>query len=114
MSMEQGNRERMYPIRLTDREREMIERRMKQAGFTTMSTYIRKIAIDGYILKLNLPEIKEMITLLRSSSNNLNQIAKKTNAMGTVFEDDLNEIKAMQSDIWKGMNKILKQLGQVQ
>ena len=112
--MEQGNRERMYPIRLTDREREMIEQRMKQAGFTTMSTYIRKIAIDGYILKLNLPEIKEMIALLRSSSNNLNQIAKKANAMGTVFEDDLKEIKAMQSDIWKGMNKILKQLGQVQ
>ena len=82
--------------------------------FPTMSTYLRKMAIDGYIMTLNLPEIKEMITLLRCSSNNLNQIAKKVNAMGMVFEDDLKEIKSMQSEIWKGMNQILKRLGQVQ
>ena len=79
-----------------------------------MSAYMRKMAIDGYILKLELPEIKEMITLLRHSSNNLNQIAKKANAIGTVFEEDLKEIKSMQDDLWKGMNKILKRLGQLQ
>ena len=112
--MEQGNRERMYPLRLTDQEREMIEQKMKRAGFPTMSTYLRKMAIDGYIMTLNLPEIKEMITLLRCSSNNLNQIAKKANATGMVFEDDLKEIKSMQCEIWKGMNQILKRLGQVQ
>ena len=49
--MEQGNRERMYPLRLTDQEREMIEQKMKQAGFPTMSTYLRKMAIDGYIIR---------------------------------------------------------------
>ena len=112
--MERGNRERMYPLRLTDREREMIEQKMTQAGFPTMSTYLRKMAIDGYILKMDLPEIKEMIKLLRSSSNNMNQIAKKANAMGTVFDEDLKEIKSMQDDIWKAMNKILKRLGQLQ
>jgi len=79
-----------------------------------MSTYMRKMAIDGYILKLELPEIKEMISLLRHSSNNLNQIAKKANAMGTVFEEDLKEIKSMQDEIWDGMNQILKRLGQMQ
>jgi len=104
----------MYPLRLTDQEREMITQRMEQAGIPTMSAYMRKMAIDGYILKLELPEIKEMITLLRHSSNNLNQIAKKANAIGTVFEEDLKEIKSMQDDLWKGMNKILKRLGQLQ
>jgi len=104
----------MYPLRLTDQEREMIARRMEQAGIPTMSTYMRKMAIDGYILKLELPEIKEMISLLRHSSNNLNQIAKKANAMGTVFEEDLKEIKSMQDEIWDGMNQILKRLGQMQ
>ncbi len=92
----------------------MIARRMEQAGIPTMSTYMRKMAIDGYILKLELPEIKEMISLLRHSSNNLNQIAKKANAMGTVFEEDLKEIKSMQDEIWDGMNQILKRLGQMQ
>ena len=104
----------MYPLRLTDQEREMIARRMEQAGIPTMSTYMRKMAIDGYILKLELPEIKEMISLLRHSSNNLNQIAKKANAMGTVFEEDLKEIKSMRDEIWDGMNQILKRLGQMQ
>lgn len=104
----------MYPLRLTDQEREMIARRMEQAGIPTMSTYMRKMAIDGYILKLELPEIKEMISLLRHCSNNLNQIAKKANAMGTVFEEDLKEIKSMQDEIWDGMNQILKRLGQMQ
>ena len=104
----------MYPLRLTDQEREMIARRMEQAGIPTMSTYMRKMAIDGYILKLELPEIKEMISLLRHSSNNLNQIAKKANAMGTVFEEDLKEIKSMQDEIWDGMNQIQKRLGQMQ
>ena len=112
--MEQGTREKMYPLRLTDQEREMIARRMEQAGIPTMSAYMRKMAIDGYILKLELPEIKEMISLLRHSSNNLNQIAKKANAMGTVFEKDLKEIKSMQDEIWDGMNQILKRLGQMQ
>ena len=104
----------MYPLRLTDQEREMITQRMEQAGIPTMSAYMRKMAIDGYILKLELPEIKEMISLLRHSSNNLNQIAKKANAMGTVFEEDLKEIKSMQDEIWDGMNQILKRLGQMQ
>ena len=112
--MEQGTREKMYPLRLTDQEREMIARRMEQAGIPTMSTYMRKMAIDGYILKLELPEIKELISLLRHSSNNLTQIAKKANAMGTVFEEDLKEIKSMQDEIWDGMNQILKRLGQMQ
>lgn len=112
--MEQGTREKMYPLRLTDHEREMIAQNMEQAGITTMSAYMRKMAIDGYVLKLELPEIKEMITLLRYSSNNLNQIAKKANAMGTVFEEDLKEIKSMQDQLWKGMNQILKRLGQIQ
>ena len=67
---------------------------MNSIGIDSLSAYLRKMAIDGYILKLDMPEIKEMISLLRYSSNNLNQIAKKANAMGTVFEDDLKEIKS--------------------
>ena len=112
--MKQGTRSKMLTLRLTDQEKKLIAEKMKIAGIPKMSTYLRKMAIDGYILKLDMPEIKEMISLLRYSSNNLNQIAKKTNAKGTVFEDDLKEIKSVQDDLWKGMNKILKRLGQLQ
>lgn len=92
----------------------MIEERMKQAGINQMSTYIRKMAIDGYILKLDLPEIKEMISLLRYSSNNLNQIARRANETGRVYEDDLRSISGMQEKIWDGINQILVRLGQVE
>jgi len=112
--MEQGERIHKLSVRMSDEELEGLQKRMESAGFDKLSAYLRKMAIDGYILKLDLPEIKEMISLLRYSSNNLNQIAKKANAVGTVFEEDLKEIKAMQDNIWKGMNRILKRLGQIQ
>ena len=99
---------------MSDAELDSVRERMKNVGIASLSIYLRKMAMDGYILKMDLPEIKEMIKLLRSSSNNMNQIAKKANAMGTVFEEDLKEIKSMQDDIWKAMNKILKRLGQLQ
>ena len=112
--MEQGERIHKLSVRMSDAELDSVRERMKNVGIASLSVYLRKMAMDGYILKMDLPEIKEMIKLLRSSSNNMNQIAKKANAMGTVFEEDLKEIKSMQDDIWKVMNKILKRLGQLQ
>ena len=112
--MEQGERIHKLSVRMSDAELDSVRERMKNVGIASLSIYLRKMAMDGYILKMDLPEIKEMIKLLRSSSNNMNQIAKKANAMGTVFEEDLKEIKSMQDDIWKAMNKILKRLGQLQ
>ena len=98
---------------LTDQERAAITEKMKQAGITNLSAYIRKMAIDGYVLKLDLPEMKEMISLMRYSSNNLNQIAKKANEGGEVTRDDLKDIEATQDRIWKGINRILKRLGEI-
>ncbi len=112
--MEQGDRLHKLSVRMSDQELEKVQERMNSVGIDKLSAFLRKMAIDGYILKLDMPEIKEMISLLRYSSNNLNQIAKKANAMGIVFEEDLKEIKSVQADIWKGMNKILKRLGQLQ
>lgn len=112
--MEQGERIHKLSVRMSDAELDSVRERMKNVGIASQSVYLRKMAMDGYILKMDLPEIKEMIKLLRSSSNNMNQIAKKANAMGAVFEEDLKEIKSMQDDIWKAMNKILKRLGQLQ
>ena len=112
--MERETRNQRYHLLLNNQERVAIEERMKQAGINQMSTYIRKMAIDGYILKLDLPEIKELISLLRYSSNNLNQIARRANETGRVYEDDLRSISGMQEKIWDGINQILVRLGQVE
>lgn len=66
-------------FRVTPEEREMIESKMAQFGTSNMAAYLRKISIDGYVVRLDLPELREMVSLLRRSSNNLNQIAKRVN-----------------------------------
>lgn len=111
--MERGNRLNMCTVRLTDQEMAKVQERMKSVGIISRSAFLRKMAIDGYVAVLNIPELKEMISLLRYSSNNINQIAKKANTIGTVYEEDLKEIKSMQEDIWNAANKILRRLGKI-
>ena len=70
---------------VTPEERELIEQKMAQLGTENMSAYLRKIAIDGYVVKLDLPELREMISLLRRTSNNTNQLAKRMNETGRIY-----------------------------
>lgn len=95
---------------VTEQERDLIEQRMAQIGTTNMSAYLRKIAIDGYVLKLDLPELKEMISLLRRSSNNLNQIAKRVNETGRIYDTDIEYLRGNQEQLWLAANEILARL----
>ena len=88
----------------------MIEEKMSQVGTSNMEAYLRKMSIDGYILKLDLPELKEMISLLRRSSNNLNQIAKRTNQTGRLYGEDMEDILQSQERLWQAANTILARL----
>ena len=69
--MAKRKRDIQLKFRVTPQEREMIETKMAQFGTTNMAAYLRKMAIDGYVVKLDLPELRELVTLLRYSSNNL-------------------------------------------
>ena len=86
-------------FRVTPEEREMIESKMAQFGTTNMAAYLRKISIDGYVVRLDLPELHEMVSLLRRSGNNLNQIAKSLNTYEQVdihfIEITVNELRNM-------------------
>ena len=72
--MAKRKRDIQLKFRVTPQEREMIETKMAQFGTTNMAAYLRKMAIDGYVVKLDLPELRELVSLLRYSSNNLNQL----------------------------------------
>ncbi len=95
---------------VTEQERDLIEQRMAQIGTVNMSAYLRKIAIDGYVLKLDLPELKEMISLLRRSSNNLNQIAKRVNETGRIYDADMECLRENQERLWDAASEILTKL----
>ena len=98
---------------VTEAERDMIEQKMAHVGTDNLSAYLRKIAIDGYIIKLDLPELREMISLLRRSSNNLNQIAKRLNETGRFYAADLEDMLRRQEQLWQTANRILSRLAMV-
>ena len=78
-NMAKRKREIVLRFRVTPEERGMIEEKMAQLGTENMAAYLRKMAIDGYVVKLDLPELRDMVSLLKRSSSNLNQIAKRVN-----------------------------------
>lgn len=98
---------------LTDEEMEIVSKRMEMLGITSMSAYIRKMILNGFILTLNMPELKEMISLQRYTSNNINQIAKRLNETDRIYTDDMEEIKSNQKKLWNGINRILSKLTKV-
>ena len=100
-------------FRVTPEEREMIESKMAQFGTTNMAAYLRKISIDGYVVRLDLPELREMASLLRRSSNNLNQIAKRVNETSRIYDADIDCLKANQEKIWSVANGILTRLASI-
>ena len=91
-------------------ERKLIEEKMKLAGVKNMSAYIRKMAIDGYIIRLDLSELKEVTILMRINANNLNQYAKKANETGSIYIDDINELKTQHEKIWQAIKKVYQGL----
>ena len=100
-------------FRVTPEEREMIESKMEQYGTSNMAAYLRKISIDGYVVRLDLPELREMVSLLRRSGNNINQIAKRVNETSRIYDADIDCLKENQEKIWSAANGILMRLASI-
>ena len=75
MSAPKRKREVQLNFRVSPEELALIEQKMAQLGTTNREAYLRKMALDGYVVRLELPELKELVSLMRYSSNNLNQLA---------------------------------------
>ena len=111
--MVKREREIQLKFRVTPQEREMIEQKMAQLGTKNMAAYLRKISIDGYVIRLELPELKEMVSLLRRSSNNLNQLTKRVHETGRVYDADLEDIVQNQERLWRSATDILAALAKL-
>lgn len=83
---------------------------MREAGTTNMGAYLRKMALDGYILRLDLPELKEILSQLRYMGNNVNQIAKRANEVGVIDEMDIRGVSKRQERMLEQMARFLKKL----
>lgn len=100
-------------IRMTPEELQAIQKKMEQFGTTNFSAFVRKMAIDGYVVKLELPELKELVSLLRYSSNNLNQLTKRVHESGRIYDADLEDIQLNQERLWSATQEILDKLSKL-
>ena len=91
------NRNRLRPKQIkffvNDKEYDLIRKKMAQMGTDNMSAYIRKMVIDGYVVNLELPELRELTSRMKRISNSENQIAKRLNETGNIYEANFEKIK---------------------
>ena len=100
-------------IRMTPDELQAIQQKMQQFGTNNFSAFVRKMAIDGYVIKLELPELKELVSLLRYSGNNLNQLTKRVHESGRFYDADLEELQQSQERLWAAAQAVLDKLAKL-
>ena len=104
-----ANRKRNIQMKfwVTEEEKRLIDEKMKQLPTQRYGAYLRKMAIDGYIIHTDMSSLKEMNKALFSISRNINQIAKRLNAGGTAYKADMDEIRERMEQIWQLQRRIL-------
>lgn len=99
-------RNKQIIVRVTEEERELIELKMAQLPTAQLGAYMRKMAIDGYIILLDVPEIKKHTAELSAIGRNINIIAKRI-CQNTVYEQDIKDLKTLMDEVWKSERKLL-------
>lgn len=112
--MANRQREIQLKFRVTPEERALIEAKMDLLGTVNMAAYLRKMAIDGYAVNLDLPELRELVSLLRRSSNNLNQLTKRVHETGRFYDADMEDLRQSYDRLWEAAQKILASLAKLQ
>ena len=114
MSAPNRKRDVQVNFRVSQEELALIEQKMAQLGTTNMAAYLRKMAIDGFVVNLELPELGELVSLLRRSSNNLNQLTRRVHETGRIYDADMEDLRQGQERLWDAAQKILTSLAKIQ
>ncbi len=100
-------------VKINQEEEQLIEQKMALAHITNKSAYMRKMAIDGFIINVDISDLTEAVRLLRTVSNNVNQIAKHTNETGAIYKSDIEEIKANYESIIESIRESLENINKM-
>ncbi|CAK7031864.1 MAG: hypothetical protein MEBIL_04012 [Bilophila sp.] len=106
-------REKQLLVRISDEDKARIQAKMEEAGILNMSAYVRKMALDGICVKLDLQEVRQLIVLLQRCSNNLNQYAKRANETGSVYTADIEDLRTRLEEIWELSRQSLAHLANI-
>ena len=113
MTTPKRKRDVQLNFRVSPEELALIEQKMAQLGTKNREAYLRKMALDGYVVRLELPELKELVSLMRRSSNNLNQLTRRVHETGRIYDADLEDISQRQEALWDGVHQVLTQLAKL-
>lgn len=105
-----ANRKRNIPMLfwVTEEEKELIQQKMENAGIHNMSAYLRKMAIDGYTVRLDIPELKSALSILRHNGNNLNQLTKRVHEIGRIYDADILDLKQRQEKELDAIEEVVR------
>lgn len=108
------DKDKMLSFRVNHQELDRINAKREEIGVRNMGAYLRKMAMDGYCVNLEMSDVKELVRLLRICSNNLNQYAKKANETGSIYIEDIRELQVRLDEIWESTKEILSKLAMIQ
>jgi len=97
----------------TEEEAALIRSQFAKSGMTSLSAYFRKMAINGYHINIDLSDVRELVSLLRRSSNNINQMAKVANTTRSIFEADIKNLQRQYDKLWEAASEILRGLAKI-
>ena len=86
---------------------------MELIGVKNRNAYLRKMALNGYCINLDLRDVKELVSLLRRCSNNLNQYDKRANETGSIYQDDIKDVQERLDQVWEAAKEILVHLSSI-
>ncbi len=101
-------------LRLSAIELQAIRERMESVGIRNMSAYMLKMAMNGFIIQLDMSDMKEVLRLMKINSNNLNQYAKKANETGSIYKEDIMELVGMHKELLQMLGEMLERLGSIE
>ena len=110
MMTERDKRLIRHCFRTTEEEEVILQKKMQTFGVTNQSAFLRAMALNGYLLKVSLPEIREFIRLMKNLTNNVNQIARRMNEHGNIYETEIDEIRERLDVLWNMLNQLLLKL----
>ncbi len=108
-----AGREKFIFARVTEDEWKHIHSKMEQAKMKSISAYVRRMAMIGYVVRLDLSDLQEILRLLAINSNNLNQYAKRANENGAIYYQDIKKLQVQQKEIWQAMRDLLDKLSKL-
>ena len=94
--------------KVSPEEKEVIDQKMALLGTMNLRAYLRKMAVDGYVVQLDMSSVVELVKLLRSISSNVNQIARRCNSTRNLYAQDVEDLRQGYTEAWQGINDLLK------